>query len=431
MARRPRRPTTANEPPTTVTVMLSPEYGQVHLADAHAGGDLGDAWTAQAVRDLVAVAEGIVGIGCVRTADVRVVVELLSAAPPDELGGYEHVTEASLHVPSGELAVLGCTDYLPDAARLRVPAEPLRVRAAHAGLSKGRETVRVQLWPAPSAEPAVLLRWSPPVKAPKRAAKTKDTSSSTPKPVRNVKQARLLALRGQPQAALEALLRFADAGDASASASAAELLAFEGRWAEVLSHATALLTKPESVYAGNVFDDMCALVRRAARELGDPEAVQRAAAMVPPARQARVAYVLLQDSPLLSARVDEPDAARFAQAVEKAATDKRWAGEPQQLARHCFALAVAFRVQDEIIARFDPANPLLHFDAAVSAACALVRRGEPAAAWAALETRLHDWWPVDKAQVAPVVLVTHALLTPLMTEERRARVLATPRAGES
>lgn len=66
--------------------MLSPEYGQVHLADAHAGGDLGDAWTAQAVRDLVAVAEGIVGIGCVRTADVRVVVELLSAAPPDELG---------------------------------------------------------------------------------------------------------------------------------------------------------------------------------------------------------------------------------------------------------------------------------------------------------------------------------------------------------
>ena len=264
MPRRSRKPAAEGSQPTRLSLTLLAEYRQVHLMDARCSGDLSEAWSVQAVEDLVAVADGIVGLGCVRDADVRLTVELLATAPAAELGRFEHVTEASLSVPSGELAVLGCTDYLPDAARLSVPPGPLRVRAHHTGLVKGRETIEVQLWPAPPEAPAVLVRWAPPVKAPKRTPKA-STKPATAKPARNVKQARLLALRGQPAGALEALLAFAAAGDASASASAAELLAFEGRWHEVLQHATALLAQPSAVYAGNVFDDMSALVRRAAR----------------------------------------------------------------------------------------------------------------------------------------------------------------------
>lgn len=427
MPRRPRKPAPEASPPSSLSLTLLAQYRQVHLMDAQASGDLSHAWTEQAVSDRVAVADGIVGLGCERDQDVRVTLEVLTAAPAADAERFDHVSEASLSVPSGELAVLGCTDYLPDAARLRVPLGDLRVRASHTNLAKGRETIRVQLWPAPPAPPAVLARWAPPAKAAKPNKATKPGAAA--KPVRNVKQARLLALSGQPDTALAALLAFAAEGDASASASAAELLAFMGRWEDVVPHAMALLAKPEAVYAGNVFDDMCALLRRAARELSDPELIPRAAAVAPPARQEQVKVVLLQDSPNLSATVAGPDTERFVDAVAKAETDKRFTGKPLQLARHAFALAVSFRVQDQIIARFDPSNPELHFDAAVSAACALVRQGDPAAAWAALESKLHAWWPVDKSQVAPVVLLVHPLLAPLMTAERCAHVLATARAG--
>jgi hypothetical protein len=249
--------------------------------------------------------------------------------------------------------------------------------------------------------------------------------------LRNTKQARLAALRGQPGPALDALVTFAAAGDVGAAASAAELLAFEGRWEPLVPHALALLARPDAVHAGNVFDDMSALVRRAARELGDATLVERAAASVPAKLRERAARVLLADSPNLSIELEPEDRARFGAAVALAEVDKRFRGKPTALARHCFSLAVVFHVQDEILARHDPANPELHFDAAVSAARVLARRGDEAGAWALLKPKLHDWWPVDHAQVAPVVLLVHPLLAPLMTTERCRIALETPRAGQS
>lgn len=59
-----------------------------------------------------------------------------------------------------------------------------------------------------------------------------------------------------------------------------------------------------------------------------------------------------------------------------------------------------------------------------------VRRGNSEAAWATIEQNLKHWWPVDHAQVAPLVLLTNEHLETLMTPERCQLVLSTPRGPE-
>jgi hypothetical protein len=71
------------------------------------------------------------------------------------------------------------------------------------------------------------------------------------------------------ESAVPLLRAYADRGDASASASLAELPAFQGEWTECMQRAGELLARPQLVYAGNVFDDMIRLLGRAGRETGD------------------------------------------------------------------------------------------------------------------------------------------------------------------
>ncbi|MEZ4398824.1 MAG: hypothetical protein R3B06_02305 [Kofleriaceae bacterium] len=402
---------------------LFADYRQIHLRDPAAPGDLADAWTVQATEDRVAAADGVVGIGTAAAADVRVTLEVHAAAPADDIADWEHVTLASIVVGAGEVAVLGCTDYLPDARRVPLASGTWRVRASHRGLAKGREQVRLQLWPGPACAAQVERRWTPPPPPPPAPV-------STRRP-RTVKQATQAGRRGQTPLALEVLTALAAAGDAAAAAAAAELHAFAGAWAQVVPLATALLANPTAVYAGNVFTDQCRLLRRAARELADPDVIARAAKVVPAELAARRDACLLRD-------VDDlddgpaPDArAAFADAVAMAATGKRFVGKPAALAAHCFALAAVYHLDDELIARWDPGNPQLGFDQAVRTARALARAGEPERAWAVIEQRLSAWYIVDHAQVAPVILLVDRWLAPLMTPARCAQVLATRRGGEA
>ena len=417
----------AKAPPSKagpLKLRLLADFRQIHLADSAGKGDLTEAWTAQATDDRVASAKTIIGIGAERDEQVLVTAVPLPAAPRDDAAKFDHVTEASIAVDSGQLVIMGCTDYWPDARRLTLKPGSYRVRASHSGLAKGPEKIRLQIWPAAKGQPTVVKRWAPPPpqKKPPIAPGSK---------LKTAKQAVAAALQGQPDAALEALLGFAQAGDVAASASAAELLGFMGRWADLVPHAAALIAKPDAVYAGNVFDDMCALLRRAARELGTPDIIKAAAATVRKGMEARRDAVLLQDSPALGTKADPENRARYEQAVAESSAGKRFKGKPDDLARHCFALAVAFNVDDAIIARYDPKNPRFGFEQAVYTALALARRGDAQAAWAVLEPKLGSWWPVDRAQVAPVELIVHPLLLPLMTPERCRQLLETPRGAEA
>lgn len=427
-AKRPaaKRPAPATRPAAKAAAKpftLFADYRQIHVSDVRGAGDLGDAWTVQAVEDRVAVGAGVVGIGTDDTAEVRVTVEVLVAAPRDDGAAWDHVTAASLDVAGDAVAVYGCTDYVPEARRFALAPGTWRLRAAHRGLAKGREQVRLQLWPAPVSPPRVERRWSP---APAPAAPARPAPASRP---RTTKAATAAARRGETEVAREVLVALAAAGDHAAAAAAAELYAFAGAWREVVPLATALVGDPGAVRTGNVFTEQCRLLRRAARELDDPGVVTRAAAAVPTAMAARRDACLLRDLDVDARDADPAAAAAFAAAVATATAGKRFVGKPAELARHCFALAAAYRLDGELIARWDPELPTLGFDQAVDAARAHARRGDPDAAWAVIAQRLGQWYPVDVAQVAPVILLVDRWLGPIMTPARCAQVLATPRGA--
>jgi len=215
--------------------------------------------------------------------------------------------------------------------------------------------------------------------------------------VRARNQAVTAALAGDIATALPALLALHASGDAAASAGAAEILAFQGKWKEMAPCAKAVLANPDAVHTSNVLDDMKALLASMGKLPKRPK----------PEREQRKT---------------------FDDAIALAPTLKRLKNKPRELAHHCFALAVVFHVDDEIIARWDPEHPHMHFDDAAEVARALVRANKAARAWKILESRLSRWYPVDATQVLPVVLRTDPWLATLMTPARAKLVLRTPRA---
>jgi hypothetical protein len=103
--------------------------------------------------------------------DVEVCVG--AESPALDLAPFDHVVEVRLEVPSGRLVVMGCTDYLPDAARTDVPPGWVPPPRAEAELGVGHrgghrsdefeemmERIRIDVWPAAFAPVTVLKQWS-------------------------------------------------------------------------------------------------------------------------------------------------------------------------------------------------------------------------------------------------------------------------------
>lgn len=401
-----------------IRLKLTADHHQLHLLDDGRTAVLADAWTVQATEDRLAVTDGAVGIGTGSNGIVPVEIHVLPGAPP--VTAADHITEASLEVRSGRLVALGCTEFLPDARRIELTPGPYRLRITHTGLDR-KERIAVHLWPATAAPPAVLTRWTPPPRTPRRGKA---------EVVRTSKQAVAAARAGRCELAVPVLTKLADQGRADAAASLAEILAFRGEWHAFVPRAEALLENPEAVYAGNVFTDMARLFRRAARELRAPEILARAAARVPPRYHAMRDATLLLDVVVPSERLAEvttDQRAAFAAAAQAAASGKRFAGKPAELAAHQFALASAYNMEEEIHRLWNQGLGAPRFESALVVARWHAFRGRAEAAWQVIAANVTGWFPVDAAQVAPVVLLVDPLLSPLLTPERCAWVLQTPR----
>lgn len=258
--------------------------------------------------------------------------------------------------------------------------------------------------------------------------------------------ARARALGGDAEAAISALRPLAET-DAGAAASLAELRAFTGDWAGVADAAARLIASPGSVYASNVFDDMVRLVAIAGHH-GVPwsriDAIAAGglaglAAEPRPHVQRRLGTIL-EELRAYAARAGAPPHERIAVfgvtpsvpsreqcEAAVAAAEKKPKKTPEEQARHLIALAVSHRQADEIVRRVRAAPKAGSFAMVREAAGLLAADGEADAAWALIASRLGDWWPVDVAQVAPVELLTDPLVRELVTKDRAAAVLATPR----
>lgn len=96
---------------------LFADFHQFYIQDESSKGSLEDAWTAAAMERMVAVADGVIGIGTVRNTTVPVLVQLGHGKPPLD-HSCDLAVEAGISIASGSLVVAGCTDYLPTAARV-------------------------------------------------------------------------------------------------------------------------------------------------------------------------------------------------------------------------------------------------------------------------------------------------------------------------
>src|SRR5579863_4404572 len=155
-------------PRLSYTLKLFADYSQLYLRDEEEADDPSADWGDQLVAHRVAVAPGIVGIGTARNTMVPVRVDLFDIRPGNDSTNWDHVAEASLHVPSGRIVIVGALDYVLDAKRLPVTPGWYRVRACSGGLGsisanglEGDDHYEIAIWPEASRPPEVLKRWLP------------------------------------------------------------------------------------------------------------------------------------------------------------------------------------------------------------------------------------------------------------------------------
>jgi hypothetical protein len=142
------------------------DYFQFLVMDEKCEEDLSPLWTEDALKRMLAVGRCVVAPGTLRNVDVAAEVHVLREAPHVDLSKYDHAASGSLNVPSGCLAVMGCTGYLPDAARIKLAAGTYQVLSLVSGIGTikneweaANDIYSVYLWPGVHQEPKLLKHW--------------------------------------------------------------------------------------------------------------------------------------------------------------------------------------------------------------------------------------------------------------------------------
>lgn len=91
-------------------------------------------WTDEADKRLLAVEEGIIGVGTRHDGIVSVVVEIADCEPDEEMSRWDQVNETTIEVPSGRLIVAGIFDFLRDARPIDLEPGSYRTRLYYGDL---------------------------------------------------------------------------------------------------------------------------------------------------------------------------------------------------------------------------------------------------------------------------------------------------------
>jgi hypothetical protein len=172
------------EVPESRRLTVFADYCQFFLQDLDAHGiwmrshgadpDLAPAgWTEEAVYGHRIGAEPYsLAIGTARRDSVEVSLRICPRAPVADLAGAEHVVEADLGLPGGDLAICEVGDDLGEEQHVRVAAGSYRVRISYlpagpppAGSDQSEPgdhfLYQIDLWPTSCAAPLVVLKQGP------------------------------------------------------------------------------------------------------------------------------------------------------------------------------------------------------------------------------------------------------------------------------
>lgn len=143
------------------------DHHQFYLMDTASEADTSKFWDDREFLDMLATGSGMLGVGTARNTFVPVTVRVTDSEPEEDPARWDHVMEASLAVPSGELMVLGPSESRHDAAHIGVEPGDYRARVHYRGLDsvsagglEGEDAYEVTLWPGTKTATRVLKRSS-------------------------------------------------------------------------------------------------------------------------------------------------------------------------------------------------------------------------------------------------------------------------------
>ena len=145
---------------------LFADYHQFYLWDRGMHPKAPEDYTDEDTRLRIKTGPHVLVIQPERNMTVAVEVEIHDAEPPCDADRWDHIAEASLHLPTGQLQVHECTGG--PVADFCVEPGWYRVRSHHGGLDtidesglEGNDHYLAVLWPAPPAELRVIKQWEP------------------------------------------------------------------------------------------------------------------------------------------------------------------------------------------------------------------------------------------------------------------------------
>lgn len=250
----------------------------------------------------------------------------------------------------------------------------------------------------------------------------------------------MTAIKGDVDAAELAYTELVRAGNPRAAAALAEIAAFRGDWEASLAYLDMAFGAIGKFDTWNVQTDLTILSALAAQETGNWEAlesiVRKGRSSLGKQHNPELSRLLVglgdfaadQGASTFPVGTDpEPDGkVRFEDAIAKLGNKKFRTHEAR--ADHLYGLARVFDHSGGAFELYGREGTLPGiFDNVLFLAEALAIAGQPDAAWNAIETRLDRWWPVEDTQIVPVPLLTNPELARLMTPERCAAILTTPR----
>ena len=147
---------------------LFADYFQCYLMDESSKDDASKIWTEGALERRLGIGGSTLALGTLRNVNVNVIVEVLPEPPNIDENEWDHIVTGYISAPSGSLAIFGCTDYLPDAARISIA--PGDYEALYR--CRGLDTIEVEwedaddlyvfsIWPGAKRESKIIKYWKP------------------------------------------------------------------------------------------------------------------------------------------------------------------------------------------------------------------------------------------------------------------------------
>lgn len=145
---------------------LFADYFQFVVMDHASEDDFSSIWTSEALEHMVAIGDSALSLGTLRNVEVGVEVHVVPELPQCRLEEYDHVVEGSFQAPTGTIAVMGCTDFLPDAHRMQIAPGGYQFLYLVSGVdsitdewSPADDLYTLYLSPGPGRPAALLKHW--------------------------------------------------------------------------------------------------------------------------------------------------------------------------------------------------------------------------------------------------------------------------------